>query len=209
MAEQARMPTHAEQPRWFDRFSTAIAGTVARAWFFALCVVLVVIWAPSYLLFGSIDTWQLVLTSSPRLKAGDSSSTVGRDRWLAFLGPPNGEVSTPGNGQPGRRPDTTSLVIAVCSDAVTLPCPAAPTPRLKPGVCALRIPIKINTLTTIITFLLVALLQNTQSRADKAVQTKLNAIADGLADLMEVDPRLSADVSELRAAVGLEQRESS
>jgi Low affinity iron permease len=38
----------------------------------------------------------------------------------------------------------------------------------------------INTVTTIITFLLVALLQNTQSRADKAVQQKLNTVADAL-----------------------------
>jgi Low affinity iron permease len=42
----------------------------------------------------------------------------------------------------------------------------------------------INTVTTIITFLLVALLQNTQSRARQAVQQKLNALADGLWDLM-------------------------
>jgi low affinity Fe/Cu permease len=42
----------------------------------------------------------------------------------------------------------------------------------------------ISTVTTIITFLLVALLQNTQSRADKAVQQKLNALADALWDLM-------------------------
>src|SRR5687768_10863631 len=33
----------------------------------------------------------------------------------------------------------------------------------------------INTATTIVTFLLVALLQNTQTRADAAVQQKLNA----------------------------------
>jgi len=43
----------------------------------------------------------------------------------------------------------------------------------------------INTITTIVTFLLVALLQNPQKRADEAVQHKLNAVADGLADLME------------------------
>ena len=43
----------------------------------------------------------------------------------------------------------------------------------------------LNTITTIVTFLLVALLQNTQKRADEAVQHKLNAVADGLADLME------------------------
>ena len=38
-------------------------------------------------------------------------------------------------------------------------------------------------MTTIVTFLLVALLQNTEKRADEAVQHKLNAVADGLADL--------------------------
>src|SRR3954453_21860127 len=42
----------------------------------------------------------------------------------------------------------------------------------------------INTATTIVTFLLVALLQNSQTRHDGAVQPKLNAIADGLARLM-------------------------
>jgi low affinity Fe/Cu permease len=71
----------------------------------------------------------------------------------------------------------------------------------------------INTLTTIITFLLVALLQNTQSRADKATQRKLNALADALADLMETfepaDASLVDDQAELRAAVGLEHREGS
>src|SRR3954454_13759023 len=45
--------------------------------------------------------------------------------------------------------------------------------------------LEINTTTTIITFLLVALLQNSQSRDDHATQHKLNALADGLADLME------------------------
>jgi hypothetical protein len=76
----------------------------------------------------------------------------------------------------------------------------------------------INTATTIITFLLVALLQNSQTRANAAVQQKLNAVADGLADLMDwaaTEPKdayasetLLADVRELRAAVGLERRES-
>jgi low affinity Fe/Cu permease len=71
----------------------------------------------------------------------------------------------------------------------------------------------INTLTTIVTFLLVALLQNTQTRADAAIQQKLNAIADGLADLMAAlaadHPELDRDRRELADAVGLEQRESS
>ncbi|NUT34176.1 MAG: hypothetical protein HOV79_14005 [Hamadaea sp.] len=117
----------------FDRFASHAEKFVSRAWFFAICLLLVVIWAPSFFLFGSIDTWQLV----------------------------------------------------------------------------------INTATTIITFLLVALLQNTQSRANNAVQHKLNAIADALADLMtqvaddQSDRPLHRDVRELREAVGLEEKESS
>jgi low affinity Fe/Cu permease len=71
----------------------------------------------------------------------------------------------------------------------------------------------INTITTIITFLLVALLQNSQTRSDAAVQQKLNAIADGLADLMAAQSvgaqkTLAGDVKDLREAVGLEDRES-
>jgi low affinity Fe/Cu permease len=65
----------------------------------------------------------------------------------------------------------------------------------------------INTLTTIITFLMVALLQNSQTRSDQALQHKLNAIADMLSDLAE-ERGLSKDAAELRAAVGLEDRES-
>lgn len=111
----------------FDRFASAVTAVVSRAAFFAFAVLLVVVWAPSYWLFGTVDTWQLV----------------------------------------------------------------------------------INTATTIGTWLLVALLQNSQTRADQATQHKLNAVASALAGLMEdqdVDPRL---VRELRRAVGLEQRESS
>ena len=111
---------------WFDRFATAAASFVSRAWFFAFCVALVVIWAPSILFIRSISTWQLI----------------------------------------------------------------------------------INTLTTIITFLLVALLQNTQERSDRATQDKLNAISAALAKMAEKQG-LTKDAAELRAAVGLENRESS
>jgi low affinity Fe/Cu permease len=68
----------------------------------------------------------------------------------------------------------------------------------------------INTVTNIITFLLVALLQNTQSRSNRAVQRKLNAIADGLANLMaelnDEHPRLQRHRRQLADAVGSEQR---
>jgi low affinity Fe/Cu permease len=78
-----------------------------------------------------------------------------------------------------------------------------------------RFQLEINTTTTIITFLMVALLQNSQTRDDHASQHKLNAIADALADMMERlaeqnnDDELRTDVEELRLAVGLEERETS
>ena len=74
--------------------------------------------------------------------------------------------------------------------------------------------LEINTTTTIITFLMVALLQNSQTRTDQATQHKLNAIADGLADLMDhlasehPESTLDKDMMELRAAIGLETKES-
>ena len=113
----------------FDRFAGACSRGASRAPFFAFCVLLIIVWAPTGLVL-KVDTWQLI----------------------------------------------------------------------------------INTATTIITFLLVALLQNTQERSDKALQQKLNAIADGLSDVMAAlagdNPRLVHDERELRAAVGLEARES-
>jgi len=74
--------------------------------------------------------------------------------------------------------------------------------------------LEINTTTTIVTFLMVALLQNSQTRENQAVQHKLNAIADAMADMMERqaerydDDELRCDVVELKAAVGLEERET-
>ena len=116
----------------FDRFATIASRFVSRAHFFVACVLLVLIWAPSYFLIGDVDTWQLI----------------------------------------------------------------------------------INTATTIVTFLMVALLQNSQTRSDQAIQHKLNAIADGLGDLMDHlatekdDDQLRRDRMELHEAVGLEARES-
>src|SRR5881275_1956306 len=106
----------------FDRFAGRASTVVSRAPFFTFCVLLIVLWLPSYFLFPNIDTWQLI----------------------------------------------------------------------------------INTVTTIVTFLLVALLQNSQTRADMAVQQKLNAIAEALADLMDSQQGkrdLKGDVRELRDAV--------
>ncbi len=119
-----------DQVGLFDRFASVTAGFAAKPWFFAMCLLLVLLWAPSVIIIGDVDTWQLI----------------------------------------------------------------------------------INTVTTIVTFLLVALLQNTQTRADKAVQDKLNAIADALADLMRVqageERDLRREIAELKSAVGLEERET-
>lgn len=75
----------------------------------------------------------------------------------------------------------------------------------------------IQTVTAVITFLLVALLQNSQARANAATQHKLNELCDALANLIreliqELGPtgqELRRDVGELKAAVGLEERERS
>jgi hypothetical protein len=111
----------------FDRFAARASDFVSEAVFFLACVLLVVVWLPSYFVFGDIDTWQLV----------------------------------------------------------------------------------INTATTIVTFLLVALLQNSQRRNELAMNAKLDALADGLADLMEgiapQNAKLQSDMRELRTAVGIEK----
>jgi low affinity Fe/Cu permease len=122
------MPTETERkPGLFDRIADAVAKVAARAWFFAACVALIVIWLPSYFVVGSVDTWQLL----------------------------------------------------------------------------------INTATTIVTFLLVALLQNTSARADQAVQHKLNASAKAqLLILTALGYGDSDEAKELRTAIGLEQQET-
>jgi low affinity Fe/Cu permease len=117
---------------FFDRFATRAAQFVSRAWFFAACLLLGLLWAPSILVIRDVNTWQLI----------------------------------------------------------------------------------INTATTIVTFLLVALLQNTQTRSDEATQDKLNAIAEAMSTLLaqtaDIHNRaeLHRAMTELRDAVGLEDKES-
>jgi low affinity Fe/Cu permease len=69
----------------------------------------------------------------------------------------------------------------------------------------------INTLTSVLAFLLIALLQNSERRYDDALHRKIDTIAAGLADLMErIDERdgeeLREDVERLRESVKLERR---
>ena len=68
----------------------------------------------------------------------------------------------------------------------------------------------IHTVASVITLLLLALLENAGRRSEEAAQEKLNVIAEALAALMESraadDPQLERDVEKLREAVGLEER---
>lgn len=66
----------------------------------------------------------------------------------------------------------------------------------------------INTPTTVITFLLVALQANTNARANAALQTKLNSLSAGVADLLDNCGESGQEADELRKAVGLEDKES-
>ncbi|MGH9263649.1 MAG: low affinity iron permease family protein [Acidimicrobiales bacterium] len=67
----------------------------------------------------------------------------------------------------------------------------------------------LDIIVALITFLMVALLQNEAWRGSKATQRKLNAIAAALAELMEHSEVDKEHVRQLNAAVGLEKRESS
>jgi low affinity Fe/Cu permease len=70
--------------------------------------------------------------------------------------------------------------------------------------------VAIHTVTSVVTLLLIALLENAGRRSDEAAQEKLNVIAEALSALMEsrgaTDPELAAAAERLRTAVGLEER---
>lgn len=68
----------------------------------------------------------------------------------------------------------------------------------------------INTLTSLLAFLLIALLQNSERRYEDALHAKLNALAAGVADLMEQsegrgDRQMRDHLEDLREAVGIER----
>jgi low affinity Fe/Cu permease len=68
----------------------------------------------------------------------------------------------------------------------------------------------INTLTSVLAFLLIALLQNSERRYDEALHRKIDALAAALADLMEHQADgdrelLQRHIEELRSSVGLER----
>jgi low affinity Fe/Cu permease len=48
---------------FFDKFADAVARRVASAPFFAGCVLLVLVWAPSFFVIRNVDTWQLIINT--------------------------------------------------------------------------------------------------------------------------------------------------
>ena len=66
----------------------------------------------------------------------------------------------------------------------------------------------LNTVTSVVAFWLIALLQNTERRNDRALHRKLDALAAALAASKASldDPRLNEPIHELRAAVKLEEQ---
>jgi len=68
----------------------------------------------------------------------------------------------------------------------------------------------IHTVSSVLSLLLLVLLENAGKRSEEAAQEKLNVLAEALSDLMESqaqhDPKLTESVRKLRDAVGLEAR---
>jgi low affinity Fe/Cu permease len=66
-----------------------------------------------------------------------------------------------------------------------------------------------STVMVVVTFVLLAILENAQRRSDKALHRKLNVLVQAMAEMLERDEsrdRHTAD--ELRTAAGVEHRES-
>ncbi len=70
--------------------------------------------------------------------------------------------------------------------------------------------VAIHTVGSVLTLLLLVLLENAGRRSEEAAQEKLNVLAEGLAALMDsrgdADPELADATRKLREAVGLEER---
>ena len=70
--------------------------------------------------------------------------------------------------------------------------------------------VAIHTVTSVLSLLLLVLLENAGRRTEEASHEKLNVLAEALSDLMESraedDADLRASVERLREAVGLEER---
>ena len=54
---------HTDERTFFDQFAGSTADIVSRAPLFTFCVLLVVVWAPTYFLVGNFDTYQLIINT--------------------------------------------------------------------------------------------------------------------------------------------------
>ena len=70
--------------------------------------------------------------------------------------------------------------------------------------------VAIHTVASVLSLLLLVLLENSGRRAEEAAQEKLNVMAEGIAELMESasrdDQELVAATTRLRESIGLEER---
>ena len=70
--------------------------------------------------------------------------------------------------------------------------------------------VAIHTVASVLSILLLVLLENAGRRTEEASHEKLNVLAEGLAELMEshsrTDPELEEATQKLRDAIGLEER---
>jgi low affinity Fe/Cu permease len=70
--------------------------------------------------------------------------------------------------------------------------------------------VAIHTVSSVLSLLLLVLLENSSRRGEEAAQEKLNVLAEALSDLMasqaRSDPELQPAIDRLRDAVGLEER---
>jgi low affinity Fe/Cu permease len=70
----------------------------------------------------------------------------------------------------------------------------------------------INTVTSVLAFLLVALLQNSERRSDRAAREKLDVLSAAVADLLDLQLQtgdrdaIARRAAELREAIGIEER---
>jgi low affinity Fe/Cu permease len=53
----------------FDRFAEGAARFVSRGSFFTLCLLMVILWVPTFVVFKSVDTWQLVISTITSVSA--------------------------------------------------------------------------------------------------------------------------------------------
>ncbi len=124
--------------------------------------------------------------------AADRQSTDGPNPFERFVDATNQRVS--------RAPFFGVILVALALWALSKPLWSSTT----------KWELALHTGSSILSLLLLVLLENAGRRSEEAAQEKLNVLAEGLAALMtshgEKDPELAEAAEKLREAVGLEAR---